>query len=62
MRGRSADAKAAVPASLIEHVWPMVADGRVRTVIGERLPITEAGTAHAQLASGAVTGKIVLTV
>lgn len=62
LRGRSADAKAAVMASVVEHVWPMVADGRVRTVIGERLPITEAGTAHAQLASGVVTGKIVLTV
>jgi NADPH:quinone reductase-like Zn-dependent oxidoreductase len=44
-----------------ESVWPMIADGRVRPIIGARLPIQEAGEAHRMLSAGEVTGKIVLT-
>ncbi|WP_143119607.1 zinc-binding dehydrogenase, partial [Mycobacterium avium] len=47
-----------VPAS----VWPMIADGRVRPIIGARLPIQQAGDAHRRLVASEVTGKIVLTV
>ncbi|ORV86838.1 NAD(P)H-quinone oxidoreductase [Mycobacterium interjectum] len=43
-------------------VWPMIAEGRVRPIIGARLPIRQAGEAHQQLVGGKVTGKIVLTV
>jgi putative PIG3 family NAD(P)H quinone oxidoreductase len=43
-------------------VWPMIAEGRVRPIIGARLPIQQAGEAHQQLVGGKVTGKIVLTV
>ncbi|MCV7091504.1 NAD(P)H-quinone oxidoreductase [Mycobacterium interjectum] len=43
-------------------VWPMIAEGRVREIIGARLPIQQAGAAHQQLVGGKVTGKIVLTV
>jgi NADPH:quinone reductase-like Zn-dependent oxidoreductase len=39
----------------------MIADGRVRPVIGARLPIQQAAEAHRLLSSGQVTGKIVLT-
>ncbi len=54
--------KSAVVAAVTESVWPMIADGRVRPIIGARLPIQEAGEAHRQLQAGEVTGKIVLTV
>lgn len=54
--------KADIVAAVAENVWPMVADGRVRTIIGARMPIAEAGAAHALLRSGAVGGKILLTV
>ena len=47
---------------MAKSVWPMIADGRVRPVIGARLPIQDAGEAHRLLSSGQVTGKIVLTV
>ncbi|MBU9767139.1 NAD(P)H-quinone oxidoreductase [Mycobacterium sp. TNTM28] len=45
-----------------DNVWPMIADGRVRPIIGAELPIQEAQRAHELLASGEVAGKIVLTV
>ena len=43
-------------------VWPMIADGRVRPIIGAELPIEQAAEAHELLASGEVTGKVVLRV
>ncbi|WIM86534.1 NAD(P)H-quinone oxidoreductase [Candidatus Mycobacterium wuenschmannii] len=54
--------KSEVVAAVTESVWPMIADGRVRPVIGKRVPIQEAGEAHRLLQSGEVTGKVVLTV
>lgn len=43
-------------------VWPLIAEGRVRPIIGARMPIQQAGDAHQQLVDSKVTGKIVLTV
>lgn len=54
--------KAEVVRAVLDNVWPMIADGRVRPIIGAELPIQEAQRAHALLASGEVSGKIVLTV
>jgi NADPH2:quinone reductase len=64
LRGRPATgpaSKSAVVAATTASVWPMIADGRVRPVIGARLPIQQAAEAHRLLSSGKVTGKIVLT-
>ncbi|GBE64145.1 oxidoreductase [Mycobacterium sp. MFM001] len=64
LRGRPVDGpngKSVVVAAVVESVWPMFADGRVRPVIGARMPIQEAAEAHRMLSSGRVTGKIVLT-
>jgi NADPH2:quinone reductase len=65
LRGRPTsgpNSKSEVVAEVTRSVWPMIADGRVRPVIGARLPIQEAGQAHRLLSSGEVTGKVVLTV
>ena len=65
LRGRPATgphSKSQVAQAVVESVWPMFADGRVRPVIGARLPITEAKEAHRLLISSGVTGKVVLTV
>ena len=65
LRGRPLDGptgKAAIVAAVVESVWPMIADGRVRPVIGATFPIERAGEAHALLDSGDVTGKVILTV
>lgn len=65
LRSRPVDGpsgKAAIVSEVVANVWPMIADGRVRPVIGAELPITEAAEAHRLLTSGEVTGKVVLRV
>jgi putative PIG3 family NAD(P)H quinone oxidoreductase len=65
LRGRPTNgpnSKSEVVAAVTESVWPMIADGRVRPIIGARLPIQDAAEAHRLLQAGEVTGKIVLTV
>lgn len=57
-RGGKADIVARVGAEL----WPLVADGLVRPVIGAEFPIAEAQAAHELLASGDVSGKVLLRV
>ena len=65
LRGRPVsgpNSKSEIVHAVTASVWPMIAEGRVRPIIGARLPIRQAGDAHQQLVSGKVTGKIVLTV
>jgi putative PIG3 family NAD(P)H quinone oxidoreductase len=65
LRGRPVDGphgKSAIVEAVATSVWPMIADGRVRPIIGARMPIQEATEAHRMLSLGRVTGKIVLTV
>jgi NADPH:quinone reductase-like Zn-dependent oxidoreductase len=65
LRARPVDGpggKAEIVAATVGNVWPMVADGRVRPVIGAELPIERALEAHQLLADGAVSGKVVLRV
>lgn len=60
LRSRPPTEKAAIVAAVGEHVWPMVADGRVRAVVHERLPLADAARAHELLAAGQVFGKLLL--
>ena len=60
LRSRPPHEKAAIVAAVGRSVWPMVADGRVRPVVHERLPLRDAARAHELLESGAVFGKLVL--
>lgn len=65
LRGRpatGANSKSDIVQAVTASAWPMVADGRVRPIIGARLPIQQASDAHQRLVDGKVTGKIVLTV
>ncbi len=62
LRGRPPEGKAAICASVVEHVWPLVADGTVRTVVDTVLPLEQVADAHRRMDEGAHTGKIVLTV
>ena len=57
-----ANSKTEIVQAVTASVWPMIAEGRVRPIIGARMPIQEAGEAHRRLTSGEVTGKVVLTV
>jgi putative PIG3 family NAD(P)H quinone oxidoreductase len=54
--------KSEIVADVVANVWPMIADTRVRPVIGAEFPIEQARAAHELLASGDVSGKIVLRV
>lgn len=54
--------KGDIVAAVVESVWPMIAAGRVRPVIGARFPLAQAEEAHRALAAGEVSGKILLTV
>lgn len=45
-----------------EHVWPMIADGRVKPIIGAELPVERAQEGHELLASSKVSGKVLLRV
>ncbi len=56
------NSKSEIVQAVTASVWPMIAEGRVRPIIGARMPIQQAGEAHRQLTSSKVTGKIVLTV
>jgi putative PIG3 family NAD(P)H quinone oxidoreductase len=62
LRARPASEKAAICAAVVEHVWPLVADGRVRPVVHASYPLSEAAAAHAAVEAAANLGKVLLTV
>jgi putative PIG3 family NAD(P)H quinone oxidoreductase len=62
LRGRPVAGKGAIVAAVREHVWPMIADGRVRPIVHEVLPMPDAAAAHALFDEGGVIGKVLLTV
>lgn len=62
LRARPAGEKASIVASVREHVWPLLADGAVRPVIHERVPLADAAAAHRLVESSAHVGKVLLTV
>ncbi len=61
LRSRPAADKAGICESVVEHVWPLLAEGRVRPVVSERVPVAEVARAHAALAAAEHIGKVVLT-
>jgi len=62
LRPRPVEEKTAICASVVEHVWPLYADGSVRPIVHTTMPLAEAGAAHALMESSDHTGKILLTV
>jgi putative PIG3 family NAD(P)H quinone oxidoreductase len=60
LRSRTQSDKAAIVADTIATTWPMVADGRVKPVVGQTFPLDQASEAHKLLESGKVTGKVLL--
>jgi len=62
LRARPAVEKAAIVASVREHVWPLVASGEVHLVVDRTFPMTQAADAHRLMESSAHVGKILLTV
>src|ERR687890_1129031 len=58
LRARPVDEKTAICASVVEHVWPLVADGSVRTLVHTTLPLEEAAEGHRIMEAGDHVGKI----
>ncbi len=61
LRARPPSEKAAICSAVVEHVWPLVADGSVRTLVHTSLPLEEAGEGHRIMEASDHIGKIVLT-
>ena len=62
LRARPVESKAAICASVVENVWPLVADGSVRTMVRATYPLDRVREAHELMESGTHTGKILLEV
>jgi NADPH:quinone reductase len=60
LRPRPVAFKAAIANQLHQHVWPLFTERKLRAVIHEVLPATEAARAHALMESSAHIGKIML--
>jgi putative PIG3 family NAD(P)H quinone oxidoreductase len=60
LRPRSPDEKARLTAKVHERVWPLIEDGKIRTVVDRTFDFADAPAAHAYMDSGAHTGKVVL--
>jgi NADPH:quinone reductase-like Zn-dependent oxidoreductase len=61
LRARPVEEKAAICASVVEHVWPVVADGAIRVPVHATLPLDQAAEGHRIMEAGDHIGKIVLT-
>ena len=62
LRPQSDLAKARIAADLLDHVWPLLAAGKVAPVMDQEFALADAAAAHARMESSAHIGKIVLRV
>ena len=62
LRARPTEEKAAICRAVEEHVWPLVAAGKVRPIVGAEFSLDDVAEAHALMESGEHTGKILLRV
>jgi putative PIG3 family NAD(P)H quinone oxidoreductase len=62
LRARPTEEKASICASVVEHVWPLIGEGKVRSFVHEEVPLEDVTRAHALMESGSHSGKILLTV
>jgi putative PIG3 family NAD(P)H quinone oxidoreductase len=62
LRARPQAEKAAIVAAVREHVWPLVADGRIRPIVHKRYPLAEAAQAHREMEASTHVGKLLLRV
>ncbi|MGN6425670.1 MAG: NAD(P)H-quinone oxidoreductase [Leifsonia sp.] len=60
LRARPLAERTAIIAAVREHVWPLLAEGRIRPVIDSVFPLEDAEQAHRRMESSAHLGKILL--
>lgn len=61
LRPRPTAFKAAIAASLKQHVWPLLTSGKIKPVIHQTFAMEEAAAAHRLMEEDLHTGKLVLT-
>jgi len=62
LRGQSLAQKAAIRDEMVQVVWPLLDQGKMRPVIDSVFPMAEAVAAHQRLETSQHIGQIVLTV
>ena len=60
LRSRPDEEKTAICASVVEHVWPLVADGRYLPVVDRVMTLDDADAAHAVVEASEHVGKVLL--
>jgi NADPH:quinone reductase len=60
LRIRTDDYKAMLAKGVVEHVWPMIRDGRFRPQVSGVFTLAEADAAHAKMDASDHAGKIIL--
>lgn len=60
LRPQSITRKAEIANSLVERVWPLISDGKIKPVIHSVLPLDQASAAHTLMESNTHIGKIML--
>ncbi|KRC53129.1 MULTISPECIES: NAD(P)H-quinone oxidoreductase [unclassified Nocardioides] len=61
LRARPKDGKANICTSVVEHVWPLVADGSITPVVSAVLSLDDVADAHRLIEGGDNIGKVLLT-
>ena len=61
LRARPVAGKTAICAAVVEHVWPLVGEGRIRPVVHDTLPLDRAADAHRAMEASDHVGKLLLT-
>jgi putative PIG3 family NAD(P)H quinone oxidoreductase len=62
LRARPVVEKAAIARGIEQHVWPLIAAGKVKPVIDRTFPLAQAAAAHTLMESSGHIGKLVLVV
>jgi NADPH:quinone reductase-like Zn-dependent oxidoreductase len=61
LRSRPVADKERIIGSLVARFGPSIADGSLRPVIHQEMPLAEAADAHRMMAAGDIFGKVVLS-
>jgi putative PIG3 family NAD(P)H quinone oxidoreductase len=61
LRHRPIPEKGRLIEAVEKRVWPLIARGRIKPVVGATVPLAEAARAHRMLEAGEVIGKVILT-
>ncbi|MDO3624984.1 NAD(P)H-quinone oxidoreductase [Mucilaginibacter sp. BT774] len=61
LRSREIEFKSAIARNLEQHIWPLLASGKIKPVIYAVFPAKDAAKAHTLMESGGHVGKIILS-